>query len=121
MKINKRIIFNRKIILLIFRVIFAICIVEFFSHVTIIYSLHLNQTLIEKSSKLTISIALLLKGSLFSVQYFVYYGIPTIFNEIVGIKTTPLPCCIALIHTNGELWKNFDTGIYSFIKKLKIL
>ncbi len=81
--------------------------------------MHENSHLIRMTSKVAISMALLLKGSLFAVKYIVFYGLPTIFNEIVGMKTTPLPRCIALIHTNGEMWKYFDTGIYEFIKKLK--
>ena len=103
------------------RVILGILIIEIFNHVTIIFSMHENELLIKKSSRLAIAIALLLKGALFAVKYIVFYGVPTFFNEIVGMKTTPLPRCIALISTNGEMWKYFDTGIYEFIKKYLIL
>jgi hypothetical protein len=61
--------------------------------------------------------ALLLNGSLFASKYVVYYGITTLVNKIVGMKTTELPRCISLIHTNSEMWRYFDTGIYEFIKK----
>ena len=54
---------------------------------------------------------------LFSAKYNVYYGLSLVINKSVGMRTTPLPKCVALIHTNGELWKHFDTGIYEFIKK----
>ena len=106
--------------MVILRVIASIFIMEFFNHLTIVFSMHENSKLVERASKFTIAFALLIKGALFSVKYIVFYGIPNIFNEIVGIKTTPLPRCIALISTNGEMWKYFDTGIYEFIKKYEI-
>jgi hypothetical protein len=61
--------------------------------------------------------SLLLKGFLFSCTYIVFYGVPKIASEIFGIRTGPLPQCVSLIHTNSELWKFFDTGMYEFIKK----
>ncbi len=30
--------------------------------------------------------AILMKGALFGVKYIVFYGVPTFFNEIVGMK-----------------------------------
>ena len=56
------------------------------------------------------------KGLLFSCKYIVYYGIPTTVNIMIGMKTTRLPRCAAVIHTNREMWRFFDTGIYEFIK-----
>lgn len=61
--------------------------------------------------------AMLLRGSLFASKYIVFYGLPTLVNRIIGMKTTELPRCIALIHLNSEMWRFFDTGIYEFIKK----
>lgn len=60
---------------------------------------------------------LYLKGSLFTCKYIVYYGITTFCNKLVGMETNHLPRCISLIHTNAEMWRYFDTGIYEFIKK----
>ena len=86
-------------------------------HLTVVYAIHQNQIAFDNLSKTTLLICLLLKGALFSSKYNVYYGLSLVVNKLVGMETTPLPKCIALIHTNGELWKYFDTGIYEFIKK----
>jgi D-alanyl-lipoteichoic acid acyltransferase DltB (MBOAT superfamily) len=32
------------------------------------------------------------------------------------MRVTELPRCFALMHTNSELWRYFDTGVYEFIK-----
>ena len=109
--------FNEIILKILFRVILGIVLIEIFNHITIIFSIYEDKFLHEKVSKWTISISILLKGALFAVKYIVFYGLPTFFNEIVGMKTTPLPRCIFLISTNGETWKHFDTGMYEFIKK----
>ncbi len=61
--------------------------------------------------------SLLLKGALFTCTYIVFYGIPKVCNEIIGMRTSQLPSCVSLIHTNSEMWKCFDTGMYEFIKK----
>jgi len=68
-------------------------------------------------SKSSLTMSLYLKGSLFTCKYIVYYGIANLFNKLVGMNTTKLPRCISVIHTNNEMWKHFDTGIYDFIKK----
>lgn len=67
-------------------------------------------------SKSTLAISLLLKGALFACAYIVYYGLPKLFNEFNGIQSPALPDCVSLMHTNGEMWKYFDTGMYEFIK-----
>jgi hypothetical protein len=59
---------------------------------------------------------LLLKGALFPCKYIVFYGMTNLVNECVGMKCGALPRCFALMHTNSELWRFFDTGIYEFIK-----
>jgi hypothetical protein len=68
-------------------------------------------------SKPSLAMSLYLKGSLFTCKYIVYYGVTNLFNKLAGMNTTKLPRCISIIHTNNEMWKYFDTGIYEFIKK----
>ena len=116
-KAKKRLFFNQNIFNIIIRVLFGIFLIEAFIHLTIIFSIHENEILIKKISKWTVSMAILIKGGLFGVKYIVFYGLPSIFHEIVGIKATLLPRCTSLISTNGEMWKYFDTGMYEFIKK----
>jgi hypothetical protein len=110
--------YNLKIILTQFaRILFWIFIIELVSHFTLAFALHESFYLIDHSSKFSIAASLGIKGSLFSAKYIVYYGLTTLVNEQVGMKTSNLPRCIFLIHTNGELWRYFDTGIYQFIRK----
>lgn len=49
--------------------------------------------------------ALVLRGSLFSCKYIVYYGFPTLLNKLVGMRVGELPRCIWVMHTNSELWR----------------
>jgi hypothetical protein len=107
----------KELIRLLLRIAFNAFLIELTFHLTSIYAIHGNTRLIEKCSKFTIAIALYMKGALFSSKYIVFYGLPSIINESIGIKTTPLPRCISVIHTNKEMWKYFDTGIYEFIKR----
>ena len=86
-------------------------------HTTLAFRIHSDTSLIDQFSKYSLCMSLLLKGFLFGCTYIVFYGVPKISSEIFGIRTTPLPQCVALIHTNSEMWKFFDTGMYEFIKK----
>lgn len=106
----------KEILILISRVIFWALFIEFIFHATIIFGIHQDLTLLNECSKFLLTCALAVKGLLFSAKYIVFYGIPSIVNKCVGMKITKLPRCIAIIHTNNELWKHFDTGIYEFIK-----
>ena len=83
-----------------------------------VFSVHANIELINMTSKFCLGMSLLLKIALFAPKCIVFYGVASIFHEIVGIKTTPLPRCVSNIQINSEVWKHFDTGLYEFIKKL---
>lgn len=110
--------YNFKAILIQFiRILFWIFITELASHYTLAFALHESYYLIDTSSKFSLAASLGIKGSLFTAKYIVYYGLTTVVNQQVGMQTTDLPRCIFLIHTNAELWRYFDTGIYQFIKK----
>lgn len=97
------------------RVLFSAFLVELALHFTVVYAIHSID--FEFSSGVMNFGTLLFKGALFTTRYVYIYGLPTLINQVVGMKTTPLPRCILMIHTGGELWKYFDTGIYEFIKK----
>ena len=102
---------------MIHKVLFWIFFTELILHFTIFYAIQSNSGLMEEGSYFSIAGSFASKGALFAVKYQVFYGIPNIVNRIVGMKTTPLPRCIPMTHMSSELWKNFDTGIYLFIKK----
>jgi hypothetical protein len=86
-------------------------------HTTIFFAVHKFDFLAESGSYFLKNGSLIIKGALFAVKYHVFYGLPSIVNKCARMKTTPLPRCVFMMHTTGELWKNFDSGIYEFIKK----
>lgn len=100
-----------------FRIIFWIFVAELVYHYTVFFAVHAHAELLENASFYLTAGTLIIKGIFFAVKYIVFYGIPTFVNRLVGMKTTPLPRCVFMIHTNGELWKYFDTGLYEFIKE----
>ena len=108
----------RELVHLIYRIILSISLIELFlrltSFSTIQSFIHNHNT--SHFSFSSIFFSFCYKGLLFASKYIVYYGIPSVINKMVGMKTTDLPRCTALIHTNRELWRYFDTGLYEFIK-----
>ncbi len=100
------------------RISISFLIMEIVLHLTSLYSIFVyHKQLLAYFSRPSLAMALLLNGSLFASKYVVYYGVTTLANKMVGMKTTELPRCISLMHTNSEMWRYFDTGIYEFIKK----
>jgi Na+/alanine symporter len=88
------------------RILISTLIIESVLHFTSIYSLIVyHKQLVHYFSKSSIILALYLVGSLFACKYIVYYGLSTMVNLLVGMKTTELPRCISLIHLNSELWR----------------
>lgn len=102
----------------IIKILISIVLIEFVLHFTSVYTLNLySDQVIDRFSKPSLILAMQLKGSLFVCKYIVYYGLTNLCNSLVGMRTTELPRCVAVVHTNSEMWRYFDTGIYEFIKK----
>ncbi|CAF1096654.1 unnamed protein product [Brachionus calyciflorus] len=101
----------------ILRIAFSLFLIEFFLRATSTYTtLNYTSYVSDYFSMTSYIMSMFIRGSLFASKYVVYYGIPTLINKFVGMKTTELPRCIVLIHLNSEMWRYFDTGIYEFIK-----
>ena len=102
---------------MVFRILLSCVLIEFFYRLTLSSAIHAyHEQIISYFSASSVFYSFVYKGTLFSCKYIVYYGIPSIVNIMVGIKTTRLPRCTTVIHTNREMWRFFDTGIYEFIK-----
>jgi hypothetical protein len=87
-------------------------------HATLTYKIHaMHGRMLDFFSNSSLVGTLLLKGSLFISKYIVFYGVTSLVNECVGMQCGALPRCFATMHTNSELWRFFDTGIYEFIKR----
>jgi D-alanyl-lipoteichoic acid acyltransferase DltB (MBOAT superfamily) len=67
-------------------------------------------------SNASLQASLTLKGTMIFLKYLFIYGITILINSSVGMRTTIPPRCVVLVHTNGELWRTFDTGFYEFMK-----
>lgn len=91
---------------MILRVAFSTVLIEIVLRLTSTYTLILYNThFTGYFSTTSIVTALFVKGALFTAKYIVYYGMTTVFNALVGMKTTQLPRCICLMHLNSEMWR----------------
>ncbi len=88
------------------RILISAALVEISLRLTLTYSLVLyHKQFFSYFNHKSLIMAHLLRGTLFTSKYIVYYGIPTVLNDITGMSVTELPRCTMLIHTNSELWR----------------
>ena len=100
------------------RIIFSALLMELTLHTTSTFQLHAHYNQVKDwFTPGSLVMSLTLKGGLFACKYIVFYGAGYMLNDLVGMRVTPLPQCVSLMHTNREMWRFFDTGIYEFIKK----
>ena len=60
----------------------------------------------------------LVVGGFFYLKYVIFYGWPRPFVVEDGMLKAPKhPVCIYRIHRYSEMWRNFDHGLYQFLKK----
>jgi D-alanyl-lipoteichoic acid acyltransferase DltB (MBOAT superfamily) len=101
----------------ILRFLVSYIVFELVLHLTSTFSIHdFYSDISNEFSNTSLLLSLLFKGALFQTKYFLFYGLTNLIHSMCGMRITKLPRCIALIHTNAELWRSFDTGIYEFIK-----
>lgn len=53
----------------------------------------------------------------FMTKYTVLYGFPSTVASMEGFSAPPKPKCIARIHLYSDMWKYFDCGLYTFLKR----
>ncbi|KAM3726089.1 Protein-cysteine N-palmitoyltransferase HHAT [Dirofilaria immitis] len=56
-------------------------------------------------------------GKLFYMKYLLLFGIPSWFASVDGMKPPAGPVCISRISKYSQMWRNFDRGLYVFLKK----
>ncbi|VBB31138.1 unnamed protein product [Acanthocheilonema viteae] len=56
-------------------------------------------------------------GKLFYMKYLLVFGIPAWFALADGLKPPAGPVCISRISKYSQMWRNFDRGLYIFLKK----
>ncbi|VDD86061.1 unnamed protein product, partial [Enterobius vermicularis] len=57
-----------------------------------------------------------LRGQLFHMKYVVIFGIPAAFASLDGLKPPDPPICISRVSRYSRMWRNFDRGLYQFLK-----
>lgn len=56
--------------------------------------------------------------TLFNIKYMVIYGVPIMFSRLDGVATPPTPACVLTVYKSSQIWREFDGGLYEFIKRL---
>ncbi|KAK2175409.1 hypothetical protein NP493_734g02048 [Ridgeia piscesae] len=56
-------------------------------------------------------------GQFIMIKYVVIFGLPIIMTKFDQIKLADRPKCLSRIYLYSEIWKNFDVGLYRFMKR----
>ena len=57
-------------------------------------------------------VSAILKILSFGFKYIVFYGVTFLINNLVGMRTTALPRCVAMMHTSKELWRSVESIMF---------
>lgn len=99
------------------RMIFWAVFNEFILHFFYFNALQHNLSVIEDMDLWTLSGIGYCQGQFFMIKYTVMFGIPSVVARTCGIEPPAGPKCIGHIYTYSDMWKFFDRGMYSFIKR----
>ncbi|VDI61392.1 Hypothetical predicted protein [Mytilus galloprovincialis] len=99
------------------RMIFWAFFNEFILHFFYFNALQHNLSVIEDMDLWTLSGIGYCQGQFFMIKYTVMFGIPSVVARTCGIEPPAGPKCIGHIYTYSDMWKYFDRGMYSFIKR----
>ncbi|XP_052058202.1 protein-cysteine N-palmitoyltransferase HHAT-like [Mytilus californianus] len=99
------------------RMIFWAVFNEFILHFFYFNALQHNLSVIEDMDLWTLSGIGYCQGQFFMIKYTVMFGIPSVVARTCGIEPPAGPKCIGHIYTYSDMWKYFDRGMYSFIKR----
>ncbi|MFH4978262.1 hypothetical protein AB6A40_004971 [Gnathostoma spinigerum] len=55
-------------------------------------------------------------GMFFFIKYVNIFGVPAWFASLDGLTPPAAPFCISRISCYSQLWRNFDRGLYQFLK-----
>lgn len=111
---------DKKIIFIAFlalRIVFWTYFIEFILHFFYFNALQHNLSVIEDMDLWTLAGMGYCQGQFFMVKYIVMFGIPAVVARICGMDPPAGPKCVAHIYTYSDMWKYFDRGMYSFIKR----
>ena len=55
-------------------------------------------------------------GQFFMIKYVVMYGLPSRLAALDQVEAPPPPKCIGRIHLYSQMWRDFDRGLYNFMR-----
>ncbi|KAL3872849.1 hypothetical protein ACJMK2_036036 [Sinanodonta woodiana] len=99
------------------RMIFWAFFNEFILHWFYFSALQNNVIVIKSVSLWTLTGIGYCQGQFFMNKYVVMFGFPAAFARIDGFDPPPGPRCISYIYLYSNMWKYFDHGLYSFMKR----
>lgn len=99
------------------RMIFWAFFNEFILHFLYFNALQHNLSVIQDMDLWTLAGIGYCQGQFFMNKYTVMFGLPSVVARISGIEPPSGPKCVAHIYTYSDMWKYFDRGMYSFLKR----
>ncbi|XP_041353207.1 protein-cysteine N-palmitoyltransferase HHAT-like [Gigantopelta aegis] len=99
------------------RVLFWAVFIEFILHYMYFNALMQNVHLLKSISVWTLVGIGYSQGQFFMVKYLVMYGLPSQIARLDHIDPPKWPKCISYIIRYSDMWKYFDRGLYSFLKR----
>ncbi|XP_064600763.1 protein-cysteine N-palmitoyltransferase HHAT-like [Liolophura sinensis] len=99
------------------RVIFWAVVIEFTLHYFYFHSLQGSLSVMMKVPLWGLAGIGYLHGQFFMMKYVVMFGFPACVAKVDGLNPPEGPKCISRICYYSDMWKYFDRGLYSFIKR----
>lgn len=90
---------------------------EFLLHFLYFNAIQQNGALMQRLDLWTLAGVGYWSGQFFMNKYTVLYGVPASLARLENLDPPQGPRCVAYIYTYSEMWKYFDRGMYSFIKR----
>ena len=100
----------------IFRIGFWTLVFEVTIHYCYFYAIETEDEVIDKLPLWALAGIAYCIGQYFQVKYVICYGAPSLLMRLDGIAPPRQPQCITTIYFYSEMWKNFDGGLYVFIR-----
>ncbi|XP_045178562.2 protein-cysteine N-palmitoyltransferase HHAT-like [Mercenaria mercenaria] len=90
---------------------------EFLLHFLYFNALQNNTMVLKSVSLFTLMGIGYLHGQFFMVKYLVMFGLPGTIAKFDYLNPPDGPKCISYIYLYSDMWKFFDRGLYSFLKR----
>ncbi|KAL3982292.1 MBOAT membrane-bound O-acyltransferase family protein [Acanthocheilonema viteae] len=112
-RINYRVLLVRMVRIIVWFITFEM--ILHFIHVHAV--LAVNPDLFNTLNEYQLASVSYVNGKLFYMKYLLVFGIPAWFALADGLKPPAGPVCISRISKYSQMWRNFDRGLYIFLKK----